>query len=152
MRAGYVLPVYLLGEFVLGAVLATAPSRGWRPPWTPWVALTLVAGAWCTLLLAGAGDGPVGPDPQEVIGDVVMVPAFAALIAATAARDADGRPWLARPRLPSLLDCVVLATLCSAVAYGWVAKPLEAWIRGRPDGEIRNNQRVAGAHKRNSST
>ena len=154
--AGYVLPPYRLGEFLLGALLATAMARGWRPAWSPSAAAGAVAGTWCVLLLAGAGDGPVGLHPQEVVGDVLTIPAFAALIAAAAARDADGRPWLGHPWLVrlgewsfalylihqpimrlsprgpwALVACVVLAVVGSALVHQWVERPLERLLRGR---------------------
>ena len=153
--AGYILPVDRLGEFVLGAVMATAVARGWRPPWTPRLAVVMVGVAWVAVVAAGGGESAPGPAPQAVLADLVMIPAFAALIAAAATRDADGRTWLShphlirlgewsfalylihqpimrlmRPGLAPLVDGIALAILCSAAVYRWVEKPLERRIRG----------------------
>ncbi len=91
--ADYVLgnmPLYRLGEFVLGMCLATAMKRGWRPRFQLLHAVGLTALATMGLFAASLIlNGMSGPVPV-VFANLVMIPGFLALIASSASRDLSG--------------------------------------------------------------
>ena len=85
------LPVYRMGEFVLGMCLAIVMKRGWRPPLRLLHALGLTA-----LLAMGLFAAPQilnrAPGAVPVIyADIIMIPGFLALIATAATSDLSGR-------------------------------------------------------------
>lgn len=95
----YINPAFRVAEFILGMLLATAISRGWRPPWTMGTSLALLA-LWVVILsdtrprLSSTG--------QELLNTtwwVVSPLLFVLIIGAAAQRDLDGRRsiWRTRP-------------------------------------------------------
>ncbi|MET3949190.1 acyltransferase [Arthrobacter sp. UYEF36] len=86
----YTMPAYRIGEFIIGMCLALALRRGWRPAFRVGHAVALTVGSYAGLMLVVflAGGSPV--DVPEFIPDLLMIPAFAALIAASAHADASG--------------------------------------------------------------
>jgi peptidoglycan/LPS O-acetylase OafA/YrhL len=102
-----VFPGYRVGEFLIGVVLGWAVRGGWRPAWSLAQAAVLTGAAY---LAAAWLAGPVffsDVRRDRALGnlyaDLFVVLPVAALLAALATRDLEGRPtWLARP-LPVLL-------------------------------------------------
>ena len=152
----YVLPLYRVGEFVVGMLLAVALVRGWRPKITLGAASALAVGSYvaCATLLAAA---------QPFIVALVMLPSVAVLICATAARDLEGRAsWLSRRAvvrlgewsfalylvhytvlavlqeagvqgLTALLICLAVSVPLSALLFTRFERPVERWLRSLPD-------------------
>lgn len=90
------MPLYRLGEFVLGISLAKLMKGGWRPPFNA-VQATLIlgilsAGLFVASLLA---NGLVGPIPVTV-ANLVMIPGFLIVISACADGDLSGKKGLLR--------------------------------------------------------
>jgi peptidoglycan/LPS O-acetylase OafA/YrhL len=94
--SGYTNPVYRLGEFVIGVVLAVAMRQGWR------LRLTVVRAAWLAVgayvALAGLNSTVIGLDlsfggtaglPLSVL-DLLYLPVTVVLVAAAAGADLDG--------------------------------------------------------------
>jgi peptidoglycan/LPS O-acetylase OafA/YrhL len=117
----YVLPLWRLGEFVVGIVAALALRDGWRPRVRGWQALVgagLLAGA---LLAVGLARGHLPNRPLvEVTGMLVV----AGVIVAIAGDELRGRRRVLASRLSVELGAASYALyLCHALAYGWVVAP-----------------------------
>jgi peptidoglycan/LPS O-acetylase OafA/YrhL len=125
----YVLPLWRLGEFVLGIIAALEVRRGWRP------ALSGAAALW-VLVLASAGliaEGLVAghlPDRAaiEVVGACLAALAFAAVAADEVAGH---RSWLARPIMVTLGASSFALYLLHALLYGWLVS-LSDWTGPGP--------------------
>lgn len=101
----YKNPLYRMGGFVFGILIAVSVRRGKRirvsvPVALALVAVSLVAAYWATPLLAG-----LGLPELRVYADLVTLPATCILIAAAANSDLAGMSsWLRNPRLIRLGD------------------------------------------------
>jgi peptidoglycan/LPS O-acetylase OafA/YrhL len=85
------MPLYRLGEFVLGICLALMMKRGWRPSISLLVAIGLTALLAVGLLVISAMfTGKSGAVPV-IYANFIMMPGFLALIAAAASRDISGK-------------------------------------------------------------
>ncbi|MDI3207707.1 acyltransferase [Pseudarthrobacter sp. AL07] len=84
------MPLYRLGEFVLGMCLATVMNRGWRPRFRlvhaiGLSAISLVGLTTVSLIFMGTSGGlPV------IYANLAMIPGFLAVISASASRDLSG--------------------------------------------------------------
>ncbi len=84
------IPLYRLGEFVVGICLAVLIKRGWRPRFGLRRAVCFAAILYAMLIAAsyvtsgGPGDVPIA------YANLTMIPGFAAIIAAAAANDLGG--------------------------------------------------------------
>jgi peptidoglycan/LPS O-acetylase OafA/YrhL len=103
-RVLFMQPALRLSEFVTGVVVAVAVKGGWRPRIPVPVAVTVLA------MLALALSVPRG-DLPGALPEVILLPAFAVLIASTATADLAG--------LPGILQCpwVVYAGKVSFAFY-----------------------------------
>ncbi|MEV6841967.1 acyltransferase [Actinoplanes sp. NPDC051411] len=92
----YLNPLYRLGEFSLGILLALTVRRGWRAPWPTWVP---VAGGACVYvaLLRFAPHDSEGAIPR-ILADSALLPFLFAIIAAAATADIRGEKTLLRSR------------------------------------------------------
>jgi peptidoglycan/LPS O-acetylase OafA/YrhL len=81
------MPLYRMGEFVLGMCLAMVMKRGWRPslglPHAIGLTALLTVGLFVLSVMSGAV--PV------IYANLIMIPGFLALIAAAASRDLSGK-------------------------------------------------------------
>lgn len=114
----YVLPLWRLGEFVVGIVAALALRDGWRPRLSGRWALTGAAVASAALLSAGMAMGhlPVRP-PVEIAGMLVVT----AVIVAVASDELQGRKGVLASRLMVELGAASYALyLCHALVYSWL--------------------------------
>lgn len=85
------LPLYRLGEFVLGMCLARLMAQGWRPRFTLFHASAALALLTAGLFIASiAFNGMSRPIPV-IFANIVMIPGFLMLIAASAASDLAGK-------------------------------------------------------------
>lgn len=85
------MPLYRVGEFVLGICLAKLMREGWRPPFKTLHAVLLLTALTCVLFGASLiTNGLAGPIPVT-FANLVMIPGFLALIAACADSDLSGR-------------------------------------------------------------
>ncbi|MEU4621103.1 acyltransferase [Actinoplanes sp. NPDC023801] len=84
----YLNPLYRLGEFGLGMLLALAIRRGRRAPWPTWLPATGGACAYLALVLFAPHDSE-GEIPR-ILTDSVLLPFFLAIIAAAASADIRG--------------------------------------------------------------
>lgn len=85
------MPLYRLGEFVLGICLALKMRRGWRAPMTLGHALCLSVLLYASLLVVSfVTSGKSGSVPVTY-ANLTMIPGFLALIAAGATNDILGR-------------------------------------------------------------
>jgi peptidoglycan/LPS O-acetylase OafA/YrhL len=93
----YLNPLYRLGEFALGMLLAMTVRRGWRAPWPTWVP---VAGGAC-VYLALLRFAPLDSEGQvpRVLADSALLPFVFAIIAAAATADLSGRKTPLRSRI-----------------------------------------------------
>lgn len=95
----YTLPLYRIGEFAIGVLLALAIQRGWRPRFT------LLHATVGTVLMYAAIMGAtlvVLGDPERLpyfVADLWMLPGFVAIIAAGAAGDLRGDAGFVRSDL-----------------------------------------------------
>lgn len=88
------MPLYRLGEFVLGICLAKLMKRGWRPRFNTLHAILLVAILTAGLFIGSSIlNGMNGPLPV-IVADLVMMPGFLALIAACAGSNMSGKTGL----------------------------------------------------------
>jgi peptidoglycan/LPS O-acetylase OafA/YrhL len=114
----YVLPLWRLGEFVVGIVAALALRDGWRPRLSGRWALIGAAVASAGLLSAGMAIGhlPVRP-PVEIAGMLVVT----AVIVAVASDELQGRRGVLASRLMVELGAASYALyLCHALVYSWL--------------------------------
>ncbi|WP_328699845.1 acyltransferase family protein [Arthrobacter sp. 8AJ] len=99
--ADYILgpmPIYRLGEFVLGMCLAKTMTRGWRPRFNLLHASVLLILLTAGLFVASiVSNGMARPFPV-LFANLVMIPGFLMLIAAAAASDISGRMTLLTSR------------------------------------------------------
>jgi peptidoglycan/LPS O-acetylase OafA/YrhL len=99
----YLNPLYRLGEFGLGMLLALAIRRGRRTPWPTWIPAAGGACAYLALVLFAPHDSE-GEIPA-ILTDSVLLPFFLAVIAAAASADLrDDRTPLRAPSLVALGD------------------------------------------------
>lgn len=87
----YTMPLFRIGEFIIGICIAVAFQRGWRPHFGLGKAI-LVALASYVILMTGT-ISTVG-DPKElpyVVANICLTPGCMAIIVAAAHRDLDGR-------------------------------------------------------------
>lgn len=85
------LPLYRLGEFVLGMCLAKLMAQGWLPRFNLIHASVLLGLLTVGLFVASITlNGMTGPMPV-IFANMVMIPGFISLIAAAAASDLAGR-------------------------------------------------------------
>jgi peptidoglycan/LPS O-acetylase OafA/YrhL len=114
----YVLPLWRLGEFVVGIAAALALRDGWRPPFTGRSALRVAAGLSAALLAVGivVGHLPVRP-PVEIAGMLVV----AAVIVAVAHDELLGRKGVLSSRVMVELGSASYALyLCHALVFAWL--------------------------------
>ncbi|GAA1269489.1 hypothetical protein GCM10009589_24080 [Arthrobacter pascens] len=84
------MPLYRLGEFVLGMSLALMIRRGWRPRLRLGHAVAITLGLYVSLMVASAvASGGAIPVPATY-ANLVMLPGFIAVIAAAATNDLRG--------------------------------------------------------------
>jgi len=105
----YKLPLFRVGEFLVGVALAIMVRNGWRPPFGMRVAGTLAVGWYAALVVALDATGHL--NVIRVIPDLLMLPVLALLVVAAASADladADARavsgvrgrrPWLVSPTM-----------------------------------------------------
>ncbi|MBW6440001.1 acyltransferase [Actinoplanes hulinensis] len=96
---GYLLvtnPLYRLGEFILGMLLAIAMRRGWRASWPTWLAAAGCVFPYLALLMFAPHDS-MGNVPR-FLTNLALLPFFLAIIAAAATADIKGRRTLLRKR------------------------------------------------------
>jgi peptidoglycan/LPS O-acetylase OafA/YrhL len=86
----YTMPAFRLGEFIVGICLAVAMQRGWRPVFTMGKALLATAAVYAALMATAILMLDSPERLPYVIADLVMLPAFAAVITAAAAGDIRG--------------------------------------------------------------
>ncbi|MFC9773194.1 MULTISPECIES: acyltransferase family protein [unclassified Pseudarthrobacter] len=154
------MPLYRLGEFVLGMSVANLLKEGWRPRFSVLQAASLVGALNLALIIATA----IWRVPIPVtFANLIMLPAFLALIAACTRADLSGRSsvlsssvliklgeWsyalylvhellirTASPYATStdqaawLAAVVVLVSISlSGLLHEFVEKPAERWLRG----------------------
>ena len=154
------MPLYRLGEFVLGMSVANLLKEGWRPRFSVLQAASLVGALNLALIIATA----IWRVPIPVtFTNLIMLPAFLALIAACTRADLSGRSsvlsssvliklgeWsyalylvhellirTASPYATStdqaawLAAVVVVASISlSGLLHEFVEKPAERWLRG----------------------
>ncbi|MGY3128178.1 peptidoglycan/LPS O-acetylase OafA/YrhL [Agrococcus sp. UYP33] len=92
----YTLPPYRLGEFVIGVLLAIAVRRGWRPRFTLARAVIVTTLLYVVIVTAST---VILESPRRLpyfIADLWMLPGFAAVIAAGAVGDLEGRGGMLR--------------------------------------------------------
>lgn len=95
----YINPAFRVVEFILGMLLATAISRGWRPPWSMGTALALLA-LWVVILSDTRPRlSSVGQELLNTTWWVISPLLFVMIIGAAAQRDLDGKRsiWRTRP-------------------------------------------------------
>ncbi|WP_415854594.1 acyltransferase family protein [Sinomonas sp. G460-2] len=85
------IPLYRLGEFIVGVSLAVILKRGWRPPFTLGHAAGLAAVLYMFLLAASFITSGTPGDIPVIYANLTMAPGFVAIIAAAAANDIEGR-------------------------------------------------------------
>jgi peptidoglycan/LPS O-acetylase OafA/YrhL len=81
------MPLYRMGEFILGMCLATVMKRGWRPTLGLPHAVGLTALLSLGLLVLSVTSGAV----PVIYANLIMIPGFLALIAAAASSDLSGK-------------------------------------------------------------
>ncbi|TDT85651.1 peptidoglycan/LPS O-acetylase OafA/YrhL [Arthrobacter sp. AG258] len=85
------MPLFRLGEFVLGVCLARLMQAGWRPRLSLLTALALqvvlTAGLFAASFVLNANAGPI----PATLANLIMVPGFLSVIAACAKQDIEGR-------------------------------------------------------------
>jgi peptidoglycan/LPS O-acetylase OafA/YrhL len=81
------MPLYRMGEFILGMCLATVMKRGWRPTLGLPHAVRLTALLSLGLLVLSVTSGAV----PVIYANLIMIPGFLALIAAAASSDLSGK-------------------------------------------------------------
>lgn len=85
------MPLFRLGEFILGMCLARLMKAGWRPKFTATFAVGLLAFLTVGLLAASLFlNSMTGPIPVT-FSNLVMIPGFLAVIGACAAEDMAGK-------------------------------------------------------------
>lgn len=93
-RLGYVLytmPLFRLGEFVIGILLAVAMQKGWRPRFNLVQAIG-AAVVMYAVMSAVVTPTPGGPDGlPNFVADLWMAPAFMAIVVAGALGDIQGK-------------------------------------------------------------
>jgi peptidoglycan/LPS O-acetylase OafA/YrhL len=92
----YLNPLYRLGEFALGMLLALAVRRGWRAPWPTWVPVVAGAAVYVALVAFAPHDSE-GAIPR-ILADSALLPFLFAIIAAAATADIRGRETPLRSR------------------------------------------------------
>jgi peptidoglycan/LPS O-acetylase OafA/YrhL len=85
----YLNPLYRLGEFTLGMLLAIAMRRGLRAPWRTWIPATGCACAYLALVMFAPHDSEGGI--PKVLTNLALLPFFLAIIAAAATADIRGK-------------------------------------------------------------
>jgi peptidoglycan/LPS O-acetylase OafA/YrhL len=85
----YLNPLYRIGEFALGMLLAMAVRRGRRAPWPTWAPVAGCACVYAALLRFAPRDSE-GTIPR-VLADSALLPFLLAVIAAAATADLRGR-------------------------------------------------------------
>ena len=113
----YVVPLWRLGEFVVGIVVALAVRDGWRPRLRGWHALAAAGTAAAALIAVGLWQGYLPNRPLvEVVGMLVV----AGVIAAIAGDELAGRGRVLSSRVMEALGAASYALyLCHALLYGW---------------------------------
>ncbi|HET6908352.1 MAG TPA: acyltransferase [Mycobacteriales bacterium] len=114
----YVLPLWRLGEFVIGIIAALAVRDGWRPRVRGGAALAVATCAAAGLLVDGLRAGHLPNRPFiEIVGMLVV----AGVICAVAADELSGRRRLLSSRVMVSLGAASYALyLCHALLFGWV--------------------------------
>jgi peptidoglycan/LPS O-acetylase OafA/YrhL len=114
----YVLPMWRLGEFVIGIIAALAMREGWRPRLRGRTALLWAAGAGGALLAVGLRQGHLPNRPFTEVAGMLVV---AAVICAVAADELRGRRGvLASAPVVALGAASYALYLCHALFYGWL--------------------------------
>jgi peptidoglycan/LPS O-acetylase OafA/YrhL len=99
----YISPVFRVGEFLFGMLLAVAMRRGWRSP-IGVIPAAMLVGAWFHLYYRIRPDLASGP--QLVVAHLdypALALAYGLVIAAAARLDVEGRASLLRSRVMVLL-------------------------------------------------
>jgi peptidoglycan/LPS O-acetylase OafA/YrhL len=84
----YINPLYRLGEFALGMLLALAMRRGWRAPWPAWLPAAGGACVYAALVRFAPHDSE-GVVPR-ILADSALLPFLFGVIAAAATADLRG--------------------------------------------------------------
>ena len=97
------MPLFRLGEFVLGICLARLMKAGWRPRFSVLMSLGLLAiltaGLFAASFILNKNEGPI----PMTLANLVMIPGFLTVIAACAKQDIEGRTgMLGSPLLTKL--------------------------------------------------
>jgi peptidoglycan/LPS O-acetylase OafA/YrhL len=120
----YVLPLWRLGEFVVGIVAALAVRDGWRPRLCGRVALSGRIAVAGTVVVAAAYVGVGqwrGGLPNRPLTETVGMLLIAMLLIALAADEVDGRRgWLSSRVMVRLGAASYALYLCHALLYGWL--------------------------------
>lgn len=85
------MPLYRLGEFVLGICLALKMTRGWRVPMSLGHGLCLAVVLYASLLAVSFATSGRSDSVPVTFANLIMIPGFLALIAAAATNDLLGR-------------------------------------------------------------
>jgi peptidoglycan/LPS O-acetylase OafA/YrhL len=113
----YVVPLWRLGEFVVGIVAALALRQGWRPPVRGRHALAGASVLAAALLAVGLVVGHLPNRPFVEIAGMLVV---AVVIVGVGYDEVIGRPGLLASRVMVELGAASYALyLCHALLYGW---------------------------------
>ncbi|GIE31481.1 acyltransferase [Actinoplanes italicus] len=135
----YLNPLYRLGEFGLGILLACAIRRGWRAPWPTWIPAAGGVGAYLALVLFAPHDSE-GEIPR-ILTDSVLLPFFLAVIAAAASADLRGdRTPLRAPSLVALGD----RSFALYLIHVPLIKAVDAGVAGRDLGDAARSALAVG--------
>jgi len=89
-------PLFRIGEFILGICLAKLMKEGWRPTLSAFQATLFLTALMVVLLIASFAAAHLGFAVPVTVANLVMVPAFLALIAAYADGDLKGKGGVIR--------------------------------------------------------
>jgi peptidoglycan/LPS O-acetylase OafA/YrhL len=114
----YVLPLWRLGEFVVGIVAALAVRDGWRPRVSGRIALAGATALAIGYVSVGEWRGGL---PNRPLTEVVAMLVVGGVLAAVAVDEIAGRrTWLSSRLMVELGAASYALYLCHALLYGWL--------------------------------